>query len=152
MSLSTHANQSTGKEIQKFLHESIHFEESHTPVEEWWENRGHTIHLNRWRSPDARVRVIMHGVGTNGRQMSLLLSVPLNAGFEAVAVDMPMYGMTKLAAGTTVACEDWVNIGDDFVNFELEHGPRPVALYGLSAGRMLLTSHIAAPNKKSKVS
>ena len=64
---------------------------------------------------------------------------------------MPMYGMTKVAAGTTVACEDWVNIGDDFVNFELEHDPRPVVLYSLRAEGML-TSHIAALNKKSKVS
>jgi alpha-beta hydrolase superfamily lysophospholipase len=105
MPLPTYENQSTWKEIQKFLPESIHFDESHTPVEEWWGNRGHTIHLDRWRSLDAKVRVIMHhGVGTNGRQMSLLLSVPLlNAGFEAVALDMPMCGMTKVAAGTTVA-------------------------------------------------
>jgi pimeloyl-ACP methyl ester carboxylesterase len=151
MSLPTYGNQSTWKEIQKFLPESIHFDETHKPIEEWWENRGHNIHLDRWRSPDAKVRVILHhGVGTNGRQMSLLLGVPLlKEGFEAVAVDMPMYGMTKVAPGTTVSYDDWVNIGNDFVNFELEHDPRPIILYGLSAGGML-TYHIAALNKRVK--
>jgi hypothetical protein len=44
-----------------------------------------------------------------------------------------LYGTTKVAAGTKVACEDWVTIDDDFVNFEFEHDPRPVVLCGLSA-------------------
>jgi hypothetical protein len=151
MSPPTYENQSTWKEIQRLLPESIHFDETHKPVEEWWGNRGHTIHLDRWRNPDAKVRVIWHhGVGTNGRQMSLILGIPLlKAGFEAVAIDMSMYGMTKVANGTTVSYEDWVNIGDDFVNFELEHDARPIVLYGLSAGGML-TYHVAALNKKVK--
>ena len=73
MPLPTYENQSTWKEIQKFLPESTHFYESHTPVEERWGNRSHTIHLDRWRSSDAKVRVIMHhGLGTDGRQVSLL--------------------------------------------------------------------------------
>jgi hypothetical protein len=62
-----------------------------------------------------------------------------------------LYGMTKVAAGTKVACEGWVTIDDDFVNFEFEHDPRPVVLCGLSA-RGMLNSHIAALNKKPKVS
>jgi hypothetical protein len=75
------------------------------------------IHLDRWHNPDAKIRAIMHhGVGTNGRQMSLILGIPLlKAGFEAVAIDMLNYGMTKLAKGTTASYDDWVNIGNDFV-------------------------------------
>jgi alpha-beta hydrolase superfamily lysophospholipase len=151
MSLPTYETQSTWKELQKFLPESIQFDAEHKPVEEWWENHGRTIHLDRWRNPDAKIRVVMHhGVGTNGRQMSLILGISLlKAGFEAVAIDMPNYGMTKVAKGTTVSYDDWVNIGNDFVNFELEHDPRPIVLYGLSAGGML-TYHVAALNKKVK--
>jgi alpha-beta hydrolase superfamily lysophospholipase len=62
---------------------------------------------------------------------------------------MPNYGMTKVAHGTTVSYDDWVNIADDFINSELERDPRPIVLYGLSAGGML-TYHVAALNKKVK--
>jgi alpha-beta hydrolase superfamily lysophospholipase len=60
---------------------------------------------------------------------------------------MPKYGMTKVASGVTVSYEDWVNIGNEFVDFELEQDPRPIVLYGLSAGGML-AYHVAALNKK----
>jgi len=62
---------------------------------------------------------------------------------------MPKYGVTKVASGVTVSYEDWVNIGNEFVDSELEHDPRPIVLYGLSAGGML-TYHVAALNKKVK--
>jgi pimeloyl-ACP methyl ester carboxylesterase len=91
-----------------------------------------------------------HGVGTNGRQMSMILGVPLaKAGFELVAIDMPNYGMTKNAHGSLVSYVDWANIADDFINFELEHDPRPIVLYGLSAGGML-AYHAAVLNNKVK--
>lgn len=139
------------KDIQQFLPTSLHFDKKHHPVEEWWENRGHTIHLDRWRNPAANVRLIMHhGVGTNGRQMSMILGMPLlRAGFELVAIDMPNYGVTKNARGSLVTYDDWVNIADDFINFELKDDPRPIVLYGLSAGGML-TYHAAVLNKKVK--
>jgi hypothetical protein len=47
MPLPTYENQSTWKEIQRFLPESTHFDESHTPVEERRGNRSHTVHLDR---------------------------------------------------------------------------------------------------------
>ncbi|KAG0651646.1 hypothetical protein D0Z07_2149 [Hyphodiscus hymeniophilus] len=151
MSPANYETQSTWKDIQKFLPASLQFDDTHKPVEEWWEHRGHTIHLDRWRNPEAKVRVILHhGVGTNGRQMSMILGVPLlKAGFEIVAIDMPNYGMTKVASHANVSYEDWVNIGNEFVDFELERDLRPIVLYGLSAGGML-TYHVAALNKKVK--
>lgn len=97
------------------------------------------------------VRIILHhGVGTNGRQMSMILGVPLHtAGFELVAVDMPDYGCTQVARGKPVSYDDWVQIANDFINFELENDDRPIVLYGLSAGGML-TYHTVALNKKVK--
>ena len=90
-----------------------------------------------------------HGVGTNGRQMSMILGVSLfKAGFEVVAMDMPGYGCTKVnKTGGPYSYKDWVDIADDFINFELEADDRPIVLYGLSAGGML-TYHVAAQNKK----
>lgn len=80
----------------------------------------------------------------------MILGAPLSkAGFEIVALDMPNYGITKVAKGATVSYEDWVNIGNEFVDSELKKDTRPIILYGLSAGGML-TDHIAALNKKVK--
>ena len=149
MSLPTYENQAAWKEIEKFLPETIQLNEEHKPTEEWWSNRGHNIHLDCWRNPAAPLRIILHhGVGTNGRQMSMILGVPLQAaGYEIIAVDMPNYGLTQVAPHANIAYDDWVNISNDFINFELEKDSRPIVLYGLSAGGML-AYHAAALNKK----
>ncbi|TQV99355.1 hypothetical protein V2A60_004833 [Cordyceps javanica] len=145
-----YADQQAWKDIQKFLPASLHFTPEHSPVEEFWSHRGHDIHLDRWRNPSAKVRVVLHhGVGTNGRQMSMILGVPLHAaGYELVAVDMPGYGCTRVSARSRpYPYDEWVQIASDFVDHELASDPRPVVLYGLSAGGML-TYHAAARNKK----
>ncbi|ORX45331.1 alpha/beta-hydrolase [Hesseltinella vesiculosa] len=147
----SYQNQEAWKKIQKFLPQRLHFTPEHSPEEDIWEHRGHKLHLDRWRNPSAKLRVILHhGVGTNGRQMSMLLGVPLHkAGYELVAIDMPGYGCTQRANNTVVSYDEWVQIGCDFVDHELDKDPRPVVLYGLSAGGML-TYHVAARNRKVK--
>ncbi|KAE8371140.1 Alpha/Beta hydrolase protein [Aspergillus bertholletiae] len=151
MAPSTYKTQTAWKDFQRYLPQRLTLTEEHSPQEEWWENRGHKIHLDRWRNPTAKVRVILHhGVGSNGRQMSLFVGVPLHAaGFELVAIDMPGYGCTKTARGTTWSYDDWVHIANDFINSELEQDPRPIVLLGCSAGGML-AYHVAALNKKVK--
>lgn len=111
--------------------------------------QGHRIHLDRYRRPESPVRVILfHGVGTNGRQMSTILGRPLaRSGIETVAVDMPTYGVTEVAAGTLVTYEDWVQAGTDFVAAELARDKRPIFLYGLSAGGML-AYHVASRSRR----
>jgi len=49
----------------------------------------------------------------------------------------------------TVAYDDWVQAASDFIDSELARDPRPIVLYGLSAGGML-TYHAAALNRKVK--
>ncbi|RBQ71328.1 hypothetical protein FVER14953_00146 [Fusarium verticillioides] len=89
--LPTYEKQQEWRDIQSFLPDRLHFTSDHSPTEEVWHHRGHALHLDRWRNPSARARFIMHhGMGTNGRMMSMLLDVPLHkAGFELVAIDMP---------------------------------------------------------------
>jgi pimeloyl-ACP methyl ester carboxylesterase len=83
-------------------------------------------------------------MGTNGRQMSLILGVPLAArGFETVAIDNLGYGLTQVKPGTTPSYDDWVDLVNDFVAYERTRDVRPIVLYGLSAGGML-TYHVAA--------
>jgi pimeloyl-ACP methyl ester carboxylesterase len=47
--------------------------------------------------------VLLHGVGTNGRQMSLLVGGPLKRhNIASVALDLPGYGVTRVARGAKV--------------------------------------------------
>ncbi|TLU87874.1 MAG: alpha/beta hydrolase [Chlorobium sp.] len=143
--------QSSWREIQSFLPKEFQLDRDHEPSEEWWQWRGHHVHLDCFRNPHAGVKVILfHGVGTNGRQMSTILGRPLfRCGFETIAIDMPEYGMTRIASGDLVTYDDWVQAGSDLIDAELEKDERPIVLYGLSAGGML-AYHIAALNKKVK--
>lgn len=148
---STYATQTVWRDMQRFLPSEFQWNENQQPSEEWWNWNGHRIHLDTYRNPQAQVKVILfHGVGTNGRQMSMILGEPLaQRGYETIAVDMPEYGMTEVAGGTLVRYDDWVRVGSDLIDAELAKDDRPIVLYGLSAGGML-TYHVAALNKKVK--
>lgn len=147
----SYANQQNWKEIQAFLPKHLQFTANDAPQEEWWEWEGHRIHLDTFRNPDAAIKVILfHGVGTNGRQMSTILGGPLaKLGFECIASDMPGYGVTEIRPGALVTYDDWVRAGSALVDAERARDPRPIVLYGLSAGGML-TYHVAALNRKVK--
>ncbi len=147
-----YADQPEWRAVEAFLPAEYHLTPGSEPAEEWWEHEGHRIHLDTYRSPAAPVKVILfHGVGTNGRQLSLILGRPLaDRGFETIAVDMPTYGVTEVAPGALVRYDDWVRIGSELIDAELARDAelgkdRPIVLYGLSAGGME-TYHVAAVN------
>ena len=149
--MSTYADQASWREIQKFLPDEYQLQSGQEPAEEWWPWHGHRIHLDCYRNPVAPLKVILlHGVGTNGRQMSTILGAPLaKRGFETIAIDMPEYGLTEVGPGKPVRYDDWVQAGSDLIDAELARDNRPIVLYGLSAGGME-TYHIAALNRKVK--
>lgn len=130
---------------QEFLPDNYRLTAATEPTEEWWEHGRHRIHLDTYRNPSAKAKVILlHGVGTNGRQMTTILGHPLaERGFETIAIDMPTYGMSEVAPGKLVRYDDWVKIGAALVDVEQARDSRPIFLYGLSAGGME-TYHIAA--------
>ncbi|EPF88133.1 hypothetical protein GCM10025882_27920 [Acinetobacter gyllenbergii] len=147
----TYQNQIAWQQIEQFLPQQFHIPKDQLPKEEWWAWKGNNIHLDTYRNPQAKIKVILfHGVGTNGRQMSMILGKPLaDRGYETIAIDMPGYGMTQVGKGNLIRYEDWVQAGSDLIDFELAKDNRPIVLYGLSAGGML-TYHVAAKNKKVK--
>jgi alpha-beta hydrolase superfamily lysophospholipase len=147
--MNIYAKQPQWHEIQRFLPAAFQLKPEQEPCEEWWSWRQHCIHLDCYRNPDAPVKVILfHGVGTNGRQMTTILGAPLaRLGLEAIAIDMPEYGLTEVGPGKPVRYDDWVQAGSDLVDAELARDSRPIVLYGLSAGGME-TYHVAALNKK----
>lgn len=145
----SYATQPLWQELQTFLPADFRIGPGQEPAEEWWPWRGHRIHLDTYRNPEARIKVILfHGVGTNGRQMQMVLGAPLaQRGYETIAIDMPEYGMTEVAPGARVRYDDWVQAGSDLIDAELARDERPIVLYGLSAGGML-AYHVAALNRK----
>jgi len=144
----SYADQSQWKAIQAFLPATYRIDATNAPQEEYWSWRGHSVHLDRFVSESAPAKVILfHGVGTNGRQMSTIVGLPLSRhGLETVAIDMPGYGETKVAQGAKVRYDTWVELANDFIEYERTRDSRPIFLYGLSAGGML-TYHGAAMNK-----
>jgi len=139
------------RDIQAFLPTPFQLSAGQEPMEEWWPWRQHHVHLDCYRNATAPLKVILlHGVGTNGRQMSTILGAPLaKRGLETIAIDMPGYGMTRVGSGSPIQYQDWVEIASDLVNVELTRDDRPVVLYGLSAGGME-TYHVAALNRRVK--
>lgn len=76
--MATYENQKAWKEIEAFLPAQLHYTEDYKPVEEIWDWKGNKVHLDTFRNPDAPAKVIcFHGVGTNGRQISMILGGPL---------------------------------------------------------------------------
>ena len=92
------------------------------------------------------------GVGTNARQMSLLVGAPLARlhNYHSLALDCPGYGMTKVAPNAKVIYSDWVELVSAFVDAQAaQYEGKPIVLYGLSAGGML-AYQVAAKNKHVK--
>ncbi|WP_010623025.1 alpha/beta hydrolase [Paucilactobacillus suebicus] len=149
--MSTYENQQAWKDVESFLPEEYHYTNTYHPEEEHWNWRGNNVHLDTFRNPDAKAKIIMfHGVGTNGRQISMIIGGPLaKDGFETISVDMPTYGVTDVAPHKIISYDDWVQCGSDIIDAELAKDDRPIFLYGLSAGGME-TYHVAARNGKVK--
>jgi alpha-beta hydrolase superfamily lysophospholipase len=134
----TYQNDPTWVRLQEYLPPACRWEAGFGPKEESFRWRNSDVHVERFANPASPCKVILHhGVGTNGRLLSLVAGAPLaRLGFEVAAVDMPFYGMTRNGE-PGVRWEDWVQIGAEFVEREVAADGRPVFLYGLSAGGML---------------
>ncbi len=144
-----YSEQGNWQEIASFLPAKFQLTAQNAPIEEWWSYHGNEIHLDTFRNPNAKAKVILlHGVGTNGRQMSTIVGAPLaQDGFEVIAIDMPLYGMSVIKQKAPVTYSDWVQLGSDYIDYERRRDHRPIFLYGLSAGGME-TYHIACKSRK----
>ncbi|WP_010621064.1 alpha/beta hydrolase [Paucilactobacillus suebicus] len=149
--MTTYKNQQAWRDVQNFLPKKYHFTNSYHPTEESWNWKGNGVHLDTFRNPKAKAKIILfHGVGTNGRQISMIIGGPLALdGYETITVDMPTYGVTDVNPNSIISYDDWIQCGSDLIDAELAKDDRPIFLYGLSAGGME-TYHVAARNKKVK--
>jgi len=122
------------------------------PQESYWPWQGHDIHVDRYPRPESPVKLLMlHGVGTNGRMMSVLLGRHLaqQKGIETIALDCPGYGVTRPKRPYNHTYDDWVHLLQDFIEAEHARDGRTIVLYGLSAGGML-AYHVACGSGKVK--
>lgn len=150
--MATYKDQKAWKDIQAFLPVQLHYTENYYPTEEIWDWKGNKVHLDTFRNSEAPAKVIcFHGVGTNGRQISMIIGGPLaRDGFETITVDMPTYGVTEVNPDMLIRYDDWVQCGSDLIDEELAKDDRPIFIYGLSAGGME-TYHVAAKNKSERI-
>lgn len=146
-----YSEQKNWEKIMNYLPQEYHLKKSFMPKEEHWMWNENDVHLDTFRNSNAKAKVILfHGVGTNGRQMTTIIGAPLaKDGYEVIAVDMPLYGVTEVRQKKVVSYSDWVQLGSDLIDYELSKDKRPIFLYGLSAGGME-TYHVACKNKKVK--
>lgn len=126
------------KKLNELLPTDFQITENNLPIEENWDWKGNKIHLDRYPNPSSKYRVFLHhGVGTNGRQMSMILGHKLAAlGYDVVAMDNLGYGMTEVKQ-KDITYDDWVHCFADFVNAETKRDYKKPVIYGLSAGGML---------------
>ena len=147
----SYVEQRAWQELQTRLPADYQLNPENLPQEYFWSWHNHQVHVDYYPRPQSPAKVILlHGVGTNGRQMSLILGQPLaQAGYESMSLDLPGYGLTQYPAKKDIRYEDWINLVSDFVDAEAQKDARPIFLYGLSAGGML-TLHVAMQNKHIK--
>lgn len=134
---SYHSN-AAWKQINELLPIDFQIKENNQPLEEIWDWNGNKIHLDRYPNPNAEYRVFLHhGVGSNGRQLNMILGHKLAAlGYDIVALDNLGYGMTEVNQ-KDITYDNWVHCFADFVNTETKRDYKKPVLYGLSAGGML---------------
>lgn len=143
----TYAQQDDWRELQRFLPQRLQIlDDADLPREEFWNWNGHRVHLDRYENSGAPAKVVLHhGVGTNGRQMTLILGKTLaDRGWEVVALDNLGYGMTQVDPDSPYTYDDWVQLVIDYLAYEKAKDDRPIVLYGLSAGGMLAYQVAAA--------
>ncbi len=147
----SYAEQEAWKKLQQRMPENYRLNGSNVPHEYFWPWKDYQIHVDHYPRPNAPAKIILlHGVGTNGRQLSLVFGHPLaEAGYETMALDLPGYGLTQYPSKSKIRYEDWIQVANDFIEAEAKKDNRPIFLYGLSAGGML-TMHVAMQNKNVK--
>lgn len=113
------------------------------PQEEHVRSGDVLVHLDRWPVPDAPLTVVvLHGGGGHGRMMAGLCLMAVAAGCEAVAPDLPLYGLTRVPDPAAVRYRTWVDVVAEVVEREAER--RPVVLFGASMGGRLAYDVAAA--------
>lgn len=111
---------------------------SSVPAEEWFAVGGTRLHLDRYQPADPTgdaTLLLVHGGDANGRLLAPYALMAARAGHQAIAFDLPGYGLTQVADKTRLVYEDWVLATVALLRATAERGP--VVLFGTGAGGLL---------------
>src|SRR5882724_31074 len=65
--------------------------------EEWQQVEQFDVHIDRWPAEAPRASVVLvHGGGGNGRLLAIYGEMCRSLGYDAVAPDLPGYGLTSV--------------------------------------------------------
>ncbi|MBV8568113.1 MAG: alpha/beta hydrolase [Methylobacteriaceae bacterium] len=108
------------------------------PVHEEWRQVGQfDVHIDRWPAKNPRASVIVvHGAGGNGRLLAIYGEMCRSLGYDAVAPDLPGYGVTGVPSKSALCYEDWRTVVAAVMEAEARRG-LPIIALGLSAGGLL---------------
>lgn len=121
-----------------------------TGESDWWRWGGHHVHLMRYQDPQAPVRlVVVHGAGAHAAALWPLASMAARIGLDVTAVDLPLYGATRVRDRGLVTYGDWVELLSAFL--EAHHDGRPLAVLGGSIGGLLAVEAAARAGNVSAV-
>ncbi|WP_197052112.1 alpha/beta fold hydrolase [Kocuria sp. ZOR0020] len=106
------------------------------PDHGWWPWRSSAIHLLRSGAPQAPVRlVVVHGAGAHAEALWPLASLVAHEEVEITALDLPLYGQTRVSRPRAVRYDHWVELLCDYL-LATDDG-RPVVVLGGSIGGLL---------------
>lgn len=106
------------------------------PRSQWWPWRDHHVHLLRLPDADAKVRLlVVHGAGAHAQALWPVASQLAGRGIDLLAVDLPLYGRTRVTGRSRITYEQWIELLLDLI--AAEDDGRPVVLLGASIGGLL---------------
>lgn len=105
------------------------------PREQWWQWRGHQIHLDVWMTDEAPrgTVLLIHGGGGHGRLLSTYARSLATSGYTVIAPDLPLYGLSIISDSSRITAQDWVDCVVDLANEFGDQGT-PTVAFGLSLG------------------
>ena len=123
---------------QKYLPESLRLDSEFMPMEEWWDYKGQSIHIDRYtiENPKATI-MLLHGGGGNGRILSTFARMAMRAGCNVVAPDFPGYGLTVRTKKKKPTYQLWKEIASALVDDTKSRDQLPFIVWGLSIGGIL---------------
>jgi len=133
----SYSSQPQWRRVHDALPQRLRIPEPWPVREEWREVGPFDVHVDRWpaEAPRASV-VIVHGGGGNGRLLAIYGEMCRSLGYDAIAPDLPGYGLTRVPAKSALSYEDWRTVAAAVMTAEAQRG-LPIIAFGLSMGGML---------------